>query len=84
MPATLNDLLSAQRAAFNAELPVTLESRRDRLGRVARMLADEGERFCTAMSEDFRPPLARTVDDDRHRAVDYHGKANGQDHCPNG
>ena len=52
-PATLNELLSAQRAAFNRDLPVTLESRRDRLGRVARMLTDEGERFCTAMSEDF-------------------------------
>ena len=52
-PDTLNELLSAQRAAFNAELPVTIASRRDRLHRVARMLTDEGERFCTAMSEDF-------------------------------
>ncbi len=52
-PPDLQPLLQAQRDAFAAELPVTLDTRKDRLGRLSRMLADEGERFCTAMSEDF-------------------------------
>lgn len=45
--------LQAQRTAFNAELPVPLAIRRDRLTRAIRMLVDNAESFCTALSEDF-------------------------------
>ena len=45
--------LAAQRAAFAAELPVSLERRRDRLERAAAMIADHADRFCDALSEDF-------------------------------
>ena len=49
----LNLLLSAQRAAFAAELPVPLATRRDRLDRAVALVADNAERFCDAMSADF-------------------------------
>lgn len=51
--AGLTETLAAQRAAFTAELPVALATRRDRLKRAAAMIADHGARFCDAMSEDF-------------------------------
>lgn len=49
----MRDILEAQRGAFMAELPVSLEVRRDRLKRAAAMVADNAERFCDALSEDF-------------------------------
>lgn len=45
--------LRAQRAAFNAERPVTAAIRRDRLTRAIRLLVDNAEAFCTALSGDF-------------------------------
>ena len=46
-------ILDAQRAAFMAELPVSLDVRRDRLKRAAAMIRDHADRFCDALSEDF-------------------------------
>ena len=51
--ASMTETLAAQRAAFTAELPVSLGVRRDRLKRAAAMIRDHAERFCTALSEDF-------------------------------
>ena len=51
--ADITATLSAQREAFSAELPVSLEARRERLGRLGRMLADNADALATAMSEDF-------------------------------
>ena len=45
--------LAAQRAAFTAELPVSLAVRRDRLTRARAMVKDAAARFCDALSEDF-------------------------------
>lgn len=45
--------LQAQRRAFDAELPVSLAARRDRLTRAIAMLVDNAEAFCTALSDDF-------------------------------
>lgn len=45
--------LALQRAAFNAELPVTAAVRRDRLTRAIAMLRDHADAFCDALSEDF-------------------------------
>jgi coniferyl-aldehyde dehydrogenase len=50
---TLDETLQAQRAAFNAELPVSLAARKDRLKRAAAMIADNADAFCDALSEDF-------------------------------
>jgi len=50
---TLDETLQAQRAAFNAELPVSLAVRKDRLKRAAAMIADNADAFCDALSEDF-------------------------------
>ncbi len=50
---TMDALLEAQRAAFMAELPVTLAARKDRLTRAAAMIRDHAARFCDALSEDF-------------------------------
>ncbi|MET3827310.1 coniferyl-aldehyde dehydrogenase [Sphingomonas sp. PvP055] len=50
---TLDETLQAQRAAFNAELPVSLTVRKDRLKRAAEMIADNAAAFCDALSEDF-------------------------------
>jgi coniferyl-aldehyde dehydrogenase len=50
---TLDETLQAQRAAFNAELPVSLAVRKDRLKRAAAMIADNANAFCDALSEDF-------------------------------
>ncbi|MDP5278108.1 coniferyl aldehyde dehydrogenase [Sphingomonas sp. DG1-23] len=49
----MRELLDRQRAAFMAELPVSLEMRRDRLARAVAMVADNAERLCDALSEDF-------------------------------
>ena len=45
--------LAAQRVAFTAELPVSLDVRRDRLKRARAMIKDAAGRFCDALSEDF-------------------------------
>lgn len=45
--------LEKQRAAFTAELPVSAETRKDRLTRVGRLLVDNADALCDAMSEDF-------------------------------
>jgi len=50
---TMHDILAAQRAAFMAELPVSLDVRKDRLRRAAAMIADNADRLCDALSEDF-------------------------------
>lgn len=49
----MDALLDAQRAAFMAELPVTLVARKDRLRRAAAMIRDHAARFCDVLSEDF-------------------------------
>ena len=49
----LTALLDAQRAAFDAERPVPLPVRKDRIGRAMRMMVDNAEAFCTALSADF-------------------------------
>ena len=49
----MRDILDAQRAAFMAELPVSLDIRRDRLTRAKAMIRDHAVRFCDALSEDF-------------------------------
>nr|WP_281063695.1 coniferyl aldehyde dehydrogenase [Sphingomonas sp. LaA6.9] len=49
----LRTILEAQRAAFTAELPVSLSIRKDRLKRAIAMMVDNGEAFATALSEDF-------------------------------
>lgn len=50
---TMDRMLATQRAAFMAELPVTLAVRKDRLKRAAAMITDHATRFCDALSEDF-------------------------------
>jgi len=49
----LRTVLQTQRGAFQAELPVSAEVRRDRLTRAIRMLVENAEDFCTALSDDF-------------------------------
>lgn len=51
--ADLDTILERQRAAFNAELPVSIAARKDRLRRAIAMVKDNAERFCDALSEDF-------------------------------
>ncbi|HWU94748.1 MAG TPA: coniferyl aldehyde dehydrogenase [Sphingomonas sp.] len=50
---SMRDLLDAQRAAFMAELPVSLEVRGDRLKRTIAMVSDNADKLCDALSEDF-------------------------------
>lgn len=45
--------LKAQRDAFDAELPVSIAVRKDRLKRAIAMMVDHGAAFAQAMSEDF-------------------------------
>lgn len=45
--------LESQRAAFTAELPVSAAIRKDRLTRVGKLLVDNADALCDAMSEDF-------------------------------
>lgn len=49
----MRDLLDAQRTAFMAELPVPLETRRDRLKRAIAMVSENADKLCGALSEDF-------------------------------
>ncbi len=49
----MHAILERQRRAFAAELPVSLEARRDRLRRAIAMIADNADRLCDALSEDF-------------------------------
>jgi len=49
----MNQVLAAQRGAFQAELPVGAAARKDRLKRAAAMIADNADAFCDALSEDF-------------------------------
>lgn len=49
----MQDILDRQRKAFMAELPVSLEARRDRLKRAIAMVSENAGRFCDALSEDF-------------------------------
>ena len=49
----LSDVRARQRAAFDAELPVSAAARRDRLKRCMSMMKAHGEDFAAAMSEDF-------------------------------
>jgi len=49
----MHEILERQRAAFMAELPVSLATRKDRLKRAVAMIADNGAAFCDALSEDF-------------------------------
>ncbi len=51
--ATMQEILAEQRAGFMAELPVSIGARKDRLKRAARMIADNADAFCDALSEDF-------------------------------
>lgn len=62
---TLHTTLAAQRAAFMAELPVPLATRKDRLARAAAMIRDNATRFCDALSEDFghRSPRQSMITD---------------------
>src|SRR6195952_4553611 len=49
----MKQTLAAQRAAFQAELPVGGAVRKDRLKRAAAMIRDHADAFCDALSEDF-------------------------------
>lgn len=49
----MRETLDRQRAAFTAELPVSAETRVDRLTRLGRLLVDNADALCAAMSEDF-------------------------------
>lgn len=56
VPATasrMDDVLERQRAAFSAELPVSLAARQDRLKRCIAMMIDNAEAFAAALSDDF-------------------------------
>jgi coniferyl-aldehyde dehydrogenase len=61
----MREILDRQRAAFMAELPVSIETRRDRLRRAAAMVKDNAARFCDALSEDFghRSPRQSMITD---------------------
>ena len=61
----MHEILDRQRAAFMAELPVSIEARRDRLRRAAAMVKDNATRFCDALSEDFghRSPRQSMITD---------------------
>lgn len=50
---SMQALLDRQRAAFMADLPVSIEVRRDRLTRAIALLVDHGAALSDAMSEDF-------------------------------
>lgn len=61
----MREILDRQRAAFMAELPVTIEIRKDRLRRATAMIKDNATRFCDALSEDFghRSPRQSMITD---------------------
>lgn len=55
----MREILDRQRAAFMAELPVSIETRKNRLRRAAAMVKDNAAHFCDALSEDFGHRSAR-------------------------
>ncbi|WP_447727002.1 coniferyl aldehyde dehydrogenase [Sphingomonas koreensis] len=61
----MREILDRQRAAFMAELPVSIEVRKDRLRRAAALVKDNAARFCDALSEDFghRSPRQSMITD---------------------
>lgn len=61
----MREILDRQRAAFMAELPVSIETRKDRLRRAVAMVKDNAARFCDALSEDFghRSPRQSMITD---------------------
>lgn len=61
----MREILDRQRAAFMAELPVSIETRKDRLRRAAALVKDNAARFCDALSEDFghRSPRQSMITD---------------------
>lgn len=61
----MREILHRQRAAFMAELPVSIETRKDRLRRAAALVKDNAARFCDALSEDFghRSPRQSMITD---------------------
>lgn len=65
VPAVLAQRLADQRAAFTAELPVSAETRIDRLDRAIALLKAHQDPICAALRSDFghRPePLSKFVD----------------------
>jgi coniferyl-aldehyde dehydrogenase len=50
---TMDAILQSQRAAFAAELPVSLNARKDRLKRCSALMIEHGAAFADAVSEDF-------------------------------
>ena len=50
---TMRAALEKQRTAFTAELPVSAEIRKDRLTRAGKLLVENVDALCDAMSEDF-------------------------------
>lgn len=61
----MREILDRQRAAFMAELPVSIETRKDRLRRAIALVKDNAARFCDALSEDFghRSPRQSMITD---------------------
>ncbi|MEG3182234.1 coniferyl aldehyde dehydrogenase [Sphingomonas sp. LT1P40] len=61
----MRDILDRQRAAFMAELPVSIAVRKDRLTRAVALVKDNATRFCDALSEDFghRSPQQSMITD---------------------
>lgn len=53
MTTEMRAVLERQRAAFAAELPVSIAIRKDRLRRAVKLLVDHAEDFATALSDDF-------------------------------
>ena len=53
MAEMMEAVLRAQRAAFDAEMPVSEAVRRERLDRVIALMRKHGEAFAAALSEDF-------------------------------
>jgi len=51
--AEMQRILKLQREAFTAELPVSMDVRKDRIKRIIAMMLDHGDAFCKALSEDF-------------------------------
>ncbi len=61
----MREILDRQRVAFMAELPVSIETRKDRLRRAIALVKDNAARFCDALSEDFghRSPRQSMITD---------------------
>tara|TARA_R110000772_G_scaffold61283_1_gene138131 strand:+ start:123263 stop:124705 length:1443 start_codon:yes stop_codon:yes gene_type:complete len=52
-PDAMSNILSAQRAAFQREVPVALETRLCRINRCIALIVDHQDALCAAVSEDF-------------------------------